>query len=162
MKRADKVWGRGKTTAVLLMHVKVAIPHVAKGNLINKMEEMGFEVDLVSWVESVTQERKVIMSMDVKQGNSIDMKKEVPYGLPVSLVVLIIYCSGLFSDVEEKEEESKSEVISFVDDVALVVDGGDVGECNERLETCAATAHSCATQTACLFDIEKPKAVLFT
>jgi len=47
MKRVEEAWGRGNTTAVLLMDVKGAFPHVAKGNLIKRMEEMGFEADLV-------------------------------------------------------------------------------------------------------------------
>jgi len=58
---------RKYTAAVLLMDVKGAFPHVAKGNLIKRMEEMGFEADLVRWVESFMKERKVIMSMDGKK-----------------------------------------------------------------------------------------------
>jgi len=61
MKRVEEAWGRRNTAAVLLMDVKGAFPHVAKRNLITKMEEIGFEADLVRWVESVMEERKVIM-----------------------------------------------------------------------------------------------------
>jgi len=73
MTRVEEVWERGNTAAVLLMDVKGAFPHVAKGNLIKKMEEMGFEADLVRWVESFMEERKVIMSMDGKEGDSMDV-----------------------------------------------------------------------------------------
>jgi len=52
MKRVEAAWGRGNTTAVLVMDVKGAFPHVAKGNLIKRMEEMGLQADLVRWVES--------------------------------------------------------------------------------------------------------------
>jgi len=34
MKRVEEVWGRGNTAAVMLMDVKGAFPHVAKGNWI--------------------------------------------------------------------------------------------------------------------------------
>jgi hypothetical protein len=61
MKTVEEVWERGNTAAVLLMDVKGAFPHVAKGNLIKRMEDMGFEVDLVRWVESFMEERKVII-----------------------------------------------------------------------------------------------------
>ena len=70
MKRVEEVWGRGNTAAVLLMDVKGAFPHVAMGNLIKRIEEMGFEADLVRWVESFMEDRKVIMSMDGKEGDS--------------------------------------------------------------------------------------------
>jgi len=131
------VWGRGNTAAVLLMDVKGAFPHVAKGNLIKRMEEMGFKADLVRWVESFMEERKVIMLMDGKEGDRMDVERAFLQGSPVSPVLFIIYLSGLFGRVEEKEDECGSQGISFVDDVACVVEGEDVGECTQRLERCA-------------------------
>jgi len=150
------------TAAVLLMDVKGAFPHVAKGNLIKRMEEMGFEADLVRWVESFMEDRKVIMSMDGKEGDSMDVETGVPQGSPVSPVLFVIYLSGLFGQVEKKEEECGSEGISFVDDVAWVVEGEDVGECKQQLERWAAETTVWAKQNACQFDIEKMEAMLFT
>ena len=66
MMRVEEEWGRVNTAAVLLMDVKGAFQHVAKGNLIKRMEQMGFEADLVRWVESFMEERQLIMSMDGK------------------------------------------------------------------------------------------------
>ena len=80
MKRVEEAWGRGNTTAVVLMNVKGAFPYVAKGNLIKPMEEMEFEADLVRWVESLMEERKVIRSMDGKEADSIDVETVVPQG----------------------------------------------------------------------------------
>jgi len=162
MKRVEEAWGRGNTVAVLLMDVKGAFPHVAKGNLIKRMEEMGFEADLVRWVVSFTEDRKVIMSMDGKAGDSMDVETGVPQESPVSPVLFVIYLSGLFGQVEDKEEECGSEGISFVDDVAWVVEGDDVGECTQRLERCVAETTIWATKNACQFDIEKTEVMLFT
>jgi len=105
MKRVEEAWGRGNTAAVLLMDVKGAFPHVAKGNLIKRMEEMGFEANLVRWVESFMEDRKVIMSMDGKEGDSMDVETGVPQGSPVLPVLFVLYLSGLFGQVEKKEEE---------------------------------------------------------
>jgi len=162
MKRVEEAWKRGNIAAVLLMDVKGAFPHVAKGNLIKRMEEMGFEADLVRWAESFMEERKVIMSMDAKEGDSMDVETGVPQGSPVSPQLFVIYLSGLFGRVEEKEKECKSEGISFVDDVAWVVEGEDVGECTQQLERCAKEAQIWAKENACQFDIEKTEAILFT
>jgi len=144
MKTVEEAWGRGNTVAVLLMDVKGAFPHVAKGNLIRRMEEMGFEADLVRWVENFMEERKVIISMDGKEGDSMDVETGVPQGSPVSPVLFIIYLSGLFGEVQKEKEECKSEGISFVDDVAWDVEGRDVGECTQRLEKCATGAQKWA------------------
>jgi len=162
MKRVEEAWGRGNTAAVLLMDVKGAFPHVAKGNLIKRMEEMGFEADLVRWVESIMEDRKVIMSMDEKEGDSMDVDTGVPQGSPVSPVLFVVYLSGLFGQVEDEDEDCGSEGISLVDDVARVVEGEDVGECTQRLERCAAETTIWAKKNACQFDIEKTEAMLFT
>jgi len=162
MKRVEEAWGRGNTAAVLLMDVKGAFQHVAKGNLIKRMEEMEFEANLVRWVESFMEDRKVIRSMDGKEGDSMDVETGVPQGSPVSPVLFVIYLSGLFGQVEKKQEECGSEGISFVDDVAWVAEGEDVGECTQRLERCAAETTIWAKKNACQFDIEKTEAMLFT
>jgi len=74
----------------------------------------------------------------------------------------LIFLSGLFGSVEEQEKECRREGISFVDDVAWVVEGEDVGECTQRLEGCAEEAQKWAKQNACQFDIKKTEAILFT
>jgi len=144
------------------MDVKGAFPHVAKGNLIKRMEEMGFEADLVRWVESFMEERGVIMSMDGKEEDSMDVETGVPQGSPVSPVHFVIYLSGLFGQVGEKGKDCGSEGISFVDDVAWVVEGEDVGECTQRRERYAAETTIWAQKNACGFGIEKTEAMLFT
>jgi len=77
------------------------------------------------------EDRKVIMSMDGKEGDSMDVETGVPQGSPLSPVLFVIYVSGLFCQFEKKEEECGIEGISFVDDVAWVVEGEDVGECTQ-------------------------------
>jgi len=44
---------------------------------------MGFEADLVRWVESFIEERKVNALMDGKGGESMDVETEIPQELPV-------------------------------------------------------------------------------
>jgi len=60
------------------------------------------------------------------------------------------------------EEECGSEGISFVDDVAWVVEGENVGGCTQRLERCAAETTIWVKKNACQFDIKKTEAMLFT
>jgi len=107
-------------------------------------------------------DRKVIMSMDGEEGDSMDVEMGVPQGSPVPPVLFVIYLLGLFGQVEDKEKDCGSEGISFVDDVAWVVEGEDVGECTQRLERCAAETTNWAKNNACQFDIEKTEAMLFT
>jgi len=87
----------------------------------------------------------------------------VPQGWPVSPVLFIIYLLGLFGQVEDKEgEECGNEGICFVDDVARVVEGEDVGECTQRPEKCPTETRIWVKENTCQFDIEKTEAILFT
>jgi len=162
MERVEEAWGRGNTVAVWLMDVQGVFPRVAKGNLIKRMEQMGFEADLVRWVESFMEDRKVTMSIDGKEGDCMHVETGVLQGSPVSPGLFVIYFSGLFGQVEETEEESGSEGISFVNDVARVVEWEDVGVCTQRLERCAAETTIWAKNNACHFDIKKTEAMWFT
>lgn len=74
---------------------------MAKGNLINRMEGMGIEANLVGSAVSFMEERKVIMSMDREEGDSKEVETGVPQGSEMSLVLFVLYLSGLFGNVEE-------------------------------------------------------------
>jgi len=92
----------------------------------------------------------------------MDVETGVAQGSPVLPVLFIIYLSGLSVQVDDKEEDCGSEGISFVDDVAWVGEGEDVGDCAQRLERCAAETRIGAKKNSCKFDIEKTEVMLFT
>jgi hypothetical protein len=106
----------------VILDVKGAFPHVAKENLIKRMKEMEFQADLVRWVEDLIEERKVIMSMDGKEGDSMNVETGVPLWSPQSPVLLVIYLLGLFDVVKMKHKQSECKGISCVDDVPWLVE----------------------------------------
>jgi len=85
------------------------------------MEKMEFQANLVWWVEGFMEQRKVIVSMDIKEADIMAVEPEVPPGSPVSQVHLIIYIYDLFYEIEEPDMMGDSACISFVDDGAWVV-----------------------------------------
>jgi len=162
LKGVEEAWERGNTVAVLLVDVEGAFPHVAKGHLIQRMEEMGFDAKQVRLVGHVMEERKVIMSMDGMEGDSMDVEMGVLQGSPVCPVLFILYLSGLLGEAEEKEKQLGSEGISFVDDVAWVEEGEHVGGCTQGLGRCATETQIWVKENACQFEIGKTESVLFT
>jgi hypothetical protein len=52
-------------------------------------------------VEKFMEERKVIMSMDGKEGDRKEVDTGVPQGSPVLPVLFIMYLSVLFGEVEK-------------------------------------------------------------
>jgi hypothetical protein len=150
VQKVEEAWARGKIASALLIDVKGAFPSVAKGNLIKRMEDMGFEADVCQWVESFISDRKAIMRMDGREGKIMDVTTRVPQGSPVSPILLVIYISELFEQVEAGVENMLA--LSFVDDVAWVVEGDDITQCIQRMQRCAVGAMRWAGRNAVEFD----------
>jgi len=90
MKQGHEVWARGNATAVFGMDVKRAFAHVAKGNLITRIKEMKFEANLVRWMESFMEDRKVIELMDRKKGDIMEVLPGVLQWSPVSWFIEVM------------------------------------------------------------------------
>jgi hypothetical protein len=80
VKRVQEAWRRGNITSAILIDIKGAFLSVAKGNLIQIMEVMGFEADLCRRVESFMSDRKVKLKMDRRTGEVMDVKTGVLQG----------------------------------------------------------------------------------
>jgi hypothetical protein len=68
----------------------------------------------------------------------------------------------LVGKIEENYNELESIVISFVDDMAWVVEGDILEKCLAQLQRCATDAQECVKENTCKFDIGKPDTILFT
>jgi hypothetical protein len=61
VQQVEEARTRGKTASALLKDIKRAFPNVMKGNLIKRMEVMGFEACVCRWVECFMSDRQAIM-----------------------------------------------------------------------------------------------------
>jgi ribonuclease HI len=169
IKSVEEAWGEKKIAAALLMDVKGAFPSVARGNLIKRMEDMGFEADICRWTESFMSDRRATIKMDGREGEVMDVETGVPQGSPTSPILFDIYISNLFFHLEPpppkrffQEKDKSITALSFVDDVAWVVRGDEVKQCVQQMEQCAKKAKEWAANNAVEFDIQKTEAVLFS
>jgi hypothetical protein len=100
VQRLEEAWAGRKTVAALSMDVKGPFLSIAKGNLIKRMEEMGFEADVCRWVQNFMSDRRAMFKMDGREGKVMDVTTGVSQGLPVSPILFAIYISELFGKVE--------------------------------------------------------------
>jgi len=77
-----------------------------------------------------------------------------------SPILFTVYLFGLFGFVEEKMPGVKS--LSFVDDVAWMVEGDGEDELSETLERAASAAQEWADPNAVTFDTQKTEAILLS
>lgn len=118
-----------------LMDVKGAFPSVAKGNLSKRMEDMVFEADACRWVEGFMLDGKVVMRINGREGRVMGVVTRVPQASPVSLVLFVIYISYLFSKMEDGVVNMLA--LSFVNNVAWVVEADKVTQSTQIMQQCA-------------------------
>jgi hypothetical protein len=158
--RTQEAWKRKEIVAVLLMDVKGAFDHVSRGRLLARMVAMRIESNLVRWVDSFLQNRRIRMVIDGCELEEREVRTGIPQGSPVSPILFAIYLSGVFSAVESSVPYTQA--LSFADDVAWMVRGKDVGDVTAKLEQCAARSIYWAQANAVAFDSAKTEALLLT
>jgi hypothetical protein len=96
MNRAQAAWKRKEIAGVLLMDVKGAFDHVSRGRLLARMVEMRIEPNLVRWVNSFMEDRRIRMVIDGYERAERSVQTGIPQGSPVSPILFAIYLSGVF------------------------------------------------------------------
>jgi hypothetical protein len=157
MNRAQEAWKRKEIAGVLLMDVKGAFDHVSRGRLLARMVEMRIESNLVRWVSSFMEGRRIRMVIDGCERAERNVQTGIPQGSPISPILFAIYLSGVFETVEASVPGAQA--LSFADDVAWMVTGKNVADITEKLEQCAAESIDWAQQNAVAFDSAKTEAL---
>ena len=88
------------------------------------------------------------------------MTTGLPQGSPISPVLFALYIAKLHGAVENQVEDSRG--ISFVDDVAWIVEGTDIDDVSNKLERCAAASLRWADDNAVSFEASRTEAILFS
>lgn len=164
--RAEAAWARGEVAGALLMDVKGAFDHVARGRLVEGMLRAGIEPDLARWTENFMTDRRVRMVIDGTEMAERRVDTGIPQGSPTSPILFAIYLRDVFGHVEEATitgpgAAASIEGLSFVDDVAWVATGS-IEEVTARLSACARLSGEWANMNAVAFDVAKTEAVLLS
>ena len=126
MSRVEEAWSRGNIAALLLMDVKGAFDHVSKKRLQRRMQEIGIDSNLISWVGSFLSDRKLQLVIDGHCEAERQVCTGVPQGSPVSPILFTIYLRGVFQKVENEVDTCQS--TSFADDCGFLVEAPTVRE----------------------------------
>ena len=83
-----------------------------------------------------------------------------PPGLPSLPVLFALYIAEIHQAAESQVEDCRG--ISFVDDIAWIVEGYDIDDVANKLEHCARASLSWAQSNAVRFETSKTEAILFS
>ena len=158
--KVEKAWGTKRTALALLLDVKGAFDRVNKTQLLRRMIQVGIAGNIVRWVDSFLSNRRAMLVIDGRTGETRDIQAGLPQGSPVSPVLFILSVSALFQWLEDRH--STLQAISFVDDVGLVIECDELEDGTRQLERIATDTMRWGLDNKVEFEVSKTEVLLFS
>ncbi|ODM15132.1 hypothetical protein SI65_09371 [Aspergillus cristatus] len=148
MGNTHEAWKLQQLVGALFLDVKGAFDHVNPSRHLDG--------DLIRWVQSFLTDRWVQIQINNTQCPAHPINSGVPQGSPVSLILFIIYLSGVFDVIERRV--NGIQCLSFADDIGLLAPGYSVREVCNKLQEAAKVAIEWGQGNVVQFDAEKTEA----
>ncbi len=103
--------------------------------------------------------RSITLAFDGERNQSQSVNSGIPQGSPISPMLFLIYIRFLFTKINNKHTHLK--LSSYIDDVAIIVEGKTAKENSRILELVTKTAFQWAEDNAVTFDDSKSKLIHF-
>jgi len=143
------------------MDVKSAFNNVGRGHLVERMTQLEVENDLARWAESFMSHRKVRLCINGQEGADRPGGQHWdPPGLPGFTHPFYHLRVWSFQLCGDRVPGVKA--LSFVDDVAWLVEDKDEDSLSARLEEATTVAQEWANANAVCFDTSKTEAVVLS
>lgn len=131
-----------------------------KSKLLKRMLQVGIAGNIVRWVDSFLSNRRAMLVIDERTGETRDIQAGLPQGSPVSPVLFILSVSALFQWLENRH--TSLQPISFVDDVGLVIECDGLEEGTKQLECIARDTMQWGSDNEVEFEVSKTEVLLFS
>jgi hypothetical protein len=158
--KVEKAWSAKRTAPALLLDVKGALDRVDKTHLLKRMILVGIAGNIVRWVDSFLSNRRAMLVIDGRTGETRAIQAGLPQGSPVSPVLFILSVSALFQWLEDRHPTLQA--ISFVDDIGLVVECDELEESTTQLESIARDTMEWGSDNKVEFEVSKTEVLLFS
>jgi len=158
--KVENAWSKKRIALALFLDVKGAFHRVNKKQLLKRMVQAGIAGNIVRWVDSFLSDRRALLVIDGRTGETRDIQAGLPQGSPVSPVLFILSISTMFQ--WSKDRHAMLQTISFVDDVALVFECSDLKEGIRQLEGVAGNALQWGSDNKVEFEVSKTEVLVFS
>lgn len=158
--RVEAAWERKQVMLALLLDVKGAYDRVNKRQLLRRMVEIGIAGNLIRWVQSFMSDRRALLVIDGRTGETCGIQAGLPQGSPVSPVLFILSVSAMFQWIETKHPKLYS--LSLVDDVGLLLKCDTLDEGTQELESVAGHAIEWGAANKVEFEVSKTEVLIFS
>jgi hypothetical protein len=158
--KVENTWAKKRTALALILDVRGAFGRVNKRQLLERMTQAGIAGNIVRWVDSFLSNRRAMLVIDGRTGETRAIQAGLPQGSPVSPVLFILSVSALFQWLEDRH--STLQAISFVDDIGLLVECDELEEGTRQLERIAKDTIQWGSHNKVEFEVSKTEVLLFS
>ncbi len=127
--------------------------------LVKILIKLKIPVNLINWVKCFLQNRVIGLAFDGERQKSKEITTGIPQGSPISPILFLIYIRYLFPKIRAKIGNLQS--LSYIDDVALYVEGKNIDKNVKMLEKAAKIAFTWAKNNAVQFNDSKSELIHF-
>jgi hypothetical protein len=146
-------------TSTLFLDMHSAFNNVSATRLLHTMQQLGCPRPVRTWYSTFLSKGTIALSFDGQTDRQCPISTSIPQGSPASPILFLLYLHPLFDTLNTIHPNIWSP--SYIDDVALVVQG-KTREGNTRvLEVAAGTAFQWARDNTVAFDDAKSEMLHF-
>jgi len=125
------------------------------------MQDLHLPHILTKWVQLFLSDWTVSLAFDGEKDSDQKVKSGILQGSPISPILFLIYIRFLFTQVKKQHTDSQIKIPSYIDDVAVTVEGKSAEENSIVLEKVAKSLFLWAKDNAVVFDDSKTELIHF-
>ncbi len=156
---AQMAKSRENTLTCLLLDIKDVFDHVMLKQLIKILIKQKILINLINWIKCFLQNRIIDLAFDEERQKSKEIFTEILQESSILLILFLIYIRHLFSKIRARIKNLQS--LSYIDDVALYVEGKSIDKNVKKLEKTTKIAFTWANKNAVQFNDSKFELIHF-
>ncbi len=150
-----------QTLSALLLNVKKAFNHVSLNQLLKIMQDLYLLYILTKWIQSFLLDQTVSLVFNEERNSDQKVKSEILQSLSISSILFLIYIRFLFIQVKKQHTDSQIKILSYIDDVTVMVKGKSAEENSIMLKKVVKSLFLWAKDNVIVFDDSKIKFIYF-
>ena len=148
----EEAWSRGLKASMLTLDVQGAFDAVLRGQLIRRLREQGWPINLIRWVASFTQGRTASLRLGNHTSRTFQVPAGLPQGSPISPILFMPFIEPIFKQGSFRTRRGR---FGYADDICQLVASPSLEENCTVLQHCTEELRQWGARVGLTFDLNK-------